>query len=121
MASSQEGGSSVGQRTSLFERLEAKPYQAAYVAFAIAVLFGCASVVLAIRFRTNNLPITLWAFLLGVCFLVAGVWRLLGQTSRLPDRDFVRFQVLVLGGVIGSLTVLFLGLGLTWTWWDTIS
>jgi hypothetical protein len=121
MASTQEHGTSTGGRSSLFERLEAKPHEAAYAAFGLAVVFGCASVILAIKYRTNNLPITLWAFLLGVCFLVAGVWRLLGQTSRLPERDFVRFQVLVLGGVLGSLTVLFLGLGLTWTWWETIS
>ncbi len=121
MSSSQDGGSSGGQRPSLFERLEAKPNQAAYGAFAAAVVFGILAVVLAFKYRTNNLPITLWAFLLGLSFLVAGVWRLLGQSSRVPERDFVRFQVLVLGGVLGSLTVIFLGLGLTWSWWDTIS
>ena len=90
-------------------------------AFAFAVAFGMLAVVLAFKYRTNNLPITLWAFLCGLCFLVAGVWRLFGQSSRMPERDFVRFQVLVLGGVLGSLTVVFLGLGLTWNWWDTIS
>jgi hypothetical protein len=121
MASSQDGGSPVARRMSLFERLEAKPQQAAYGAFAAAALFGILAIVLAFQYRTTNLPVTLWAFLLGLCFLIAGVWRLFGQASRMPERDFVRMQVLILGGVIGSLTVIFLGLGLTWSWWETIS
>jgi hypothetical protein len=120
MASSQQSGSTA-QRQTPFDRIEANPTQAAYGAFAVAALFGIASIILAIRNHTNNLPITLWCFLVGLCFLVAGVWRLVGENSRLTSRDFVRFQVLVLGGVLGSLTVLFLGLGLAYSWWETIS
>jgi ABC-type uncharacterized transport system len=121
MASSHEGGSPAARRTSLFDRLEANPRESVYGAFGAAVVFGILAVVLAIQYRTNNLPVTLWAFLLGLSFLVAGVWRLFGETARMPPRDFVRLQILVLGGVIGTLTVLFLGLGLSWTWWETIS
>ena len=121
MSSSQQSGSTVERGGSFFDRLEARPAQAVYGAFGVAALFGILSIVLAFKYGTNNLPITLWAFLIGLCFLVAGVWRLLGQNSRMPAHDFVRFQVLVLGGVLGSLTVLFLGLGLAWSWWETIA
>ena len=121
MASSQETGSTGQGRQSAFDRLETNPTQAAYGAFGAAAIFGIASIILALKNHTEVLPLTLWCFLVGLCFLVAGVWRLVGGNSRLPSRDFARFQVLVLGGVLGSLTVLFLGLGLAYSWWETIS
>ena len=71
-------------------------------------------VVLAIKYR-NNLP-SPWAFLLGVCFLVAGVWRLLGQTSRMPERDFVRLRVWCWAASWNSDSPLSRP-GLTWNWW----
>ncbi|CAN5396182.1 hypothetical protein BH10PLA2_BH10PLA2_03030 [soil metagenome] len=121
MSSSQASGSSAQERSTFFDRLESSPVQAAYGAFGVAAVFGIASIVLALKYHTDNLPTTLWAFLIGLSFLVAGVWRLVGESAWLPARDFVRLQVLILGGVLGSLTVIFLGLGLTYNWWDTLA
>jgi ABC-type uncharacterized transport system len=120
MSTMQNSDPSTKQPSGWLDRLVEKPEKTAYGLLAAAAGFVVLALVFGLRFRTHNIPITMWALLCGLCFFAAGVWRLLGQSARMPLRDFARLQLLVLGGFLGIFTVLCLGLGLAWTWWDTV-
>ena len=106
---------------SWIDGLAAKREQTAYVCLGLGAFFFVTALFLGYRYKFETLPAPLWAGLVGLTFTVIGIWRLFTEASSLTDRDFTRLQILVLGGLIGFVTVLFLGFGLGWTWWETIS
>jgi hypothetical protein len=109
------------KKPSLFSVMAEKRKETAYALFGLFAVFAIIALVVGIRYRIDFLSVILWAALIGLVFLSAGVWRLAAETSERSSEDSMRLLVLAVGGMFGFITVVFLALGLTLKWWDVFT
>lgn len=121
MSSSQAAEPKSPGRQSWVDWLSSRRIESAYVCAVLAGILVLAAIVIGYRYRLDQLPLVLWLGLSGLVLGVVAFWRVVSEPVHLGERDFTRLQVLVLGGTIGLLTVIFLGFGSAYAWWETIS
>jgi len=92
---------------------------AAYVLIVLAVAVGGLAIWIGVTYKWPLWPLWVYAGLVGVCFLVGGVWMLAYPVTQEGGKEAVRLFVLALGGTIGLLTVV-LGIKLGKDWWSDI-
>ncbi|HLN29288.1 MAG TPA: Gldg family protein [Gemmataceae bacterium] len=96
--------------------------QTAYALMVAGLLFAVIPLWLGIKYRTEYLPICFWGGSLALVAFGAGIWQLLDAMPRdLAPADAKRLLVLVIGGLSGVATAVFLGLGLTSKWWNDVA
>jgi hypothetical protein len=120
MADTQESSSSQNSGQT-WEALGQLKRQTGIGLLVVAALFALIPILMAFKYRGDYLSVSIWGAGLALVALMAGLWRLLAQPARLTPADATRLLILVLGGLGGLLTVLFLGLGLALRWWSTVT
>jgi hypothetical protein len=90
----------------------------AYALFVAAVLLALIPVWIGYKYHAEYLSVCFWGGALALIALGAGIWALIAEPARLSDVDSMRLLVLTVGGLSGFATVVFLGVGLTWKWWN---
>jgi hypothetical protein len=104
-----------------FQQMDIRKKQVAYGFFAAALLLAIIPVWMGIQYRTEYLPVCLWGGALALIALGAGITQLLLPPTDLSPADSKRLLILMVGGLSGIATVVFLGLGLTAKWWDQVT
>lgn len=74
-----------------------------------------------VRYKSDAVWLGLWTASLSLLALLAAGWEWLWDPNRMSAKDAQRTLVLAGGGLAGFVTVCFLGLGLTYQWWDTFA
>lgn len=103
------------------ESLTRKQKQTANILFAATGLCAVIALYIAYRYKTEYLPVSIWAVLTGLICLGGGAARLLFEPRDLSPRDVTRFIILAVGGLIGLVTAVCLGGGLGLRWSQTIA
>ncbi len=104
-----------------FSQVEARKKRIAYGLFIAALVLAVIPIYMGIKYRMEYLPGCLWGGTLALVALGAGIAQLAAQPSDLSTTDSQRLLVLMIGGLSGIATVVFLGLGLTAKWWDQVT
>jgi hypothetical protein len=113
--------SSAQKQSNLFTTMAAKRTQTAYALFGIAAVFAVIALLVGIKYRSEYVVVVLWAGLLALVATAGGAWRLIAESERDGSPENMRLLILAIGGLFGFITVLFLGFGLVFKWWDTIT
>ena len=104
-----------------YQQIEATKKQVAYGLFIAAAVLTVIPLWMGIKYRTDYLPVCIWGGALALIAFGAGITQLLARPTDLSPADSRRLLILMVGGLSGIATVVFLGLGLTAKWWDQVT
>jgi hypothetical protein len=112
---------SLKPKESAWEALGKLERQTAIGLLVVAAAFCLVPILVGIKYRGEYLSVCLWGGALALVALLAGLWRFFAHPSKVSAADSSRLLILFVGGISGFLTVVFLGIGLAFKWWTTVT